>query len=226
AELKLWLMEQIAEATNVARELIKVDEPFLHLGLDSVSAVMLTGTIEDKLGRTCSPTMFYDYPTIEQLADHLLHEPSAELPGTPGRTAPGNIPEEDIAIVGLSCRFPGAESPEQFWENLLQGKQSISEIPPSRWNSAEYFSENPEDRGKMYTRWGGFLEKIRQFDAGFFGISPLEAEVMDPQQRLLMEQSWLAFEDAGVKPSELENTDVGVYIGISTNDYSKLQHRP
>lgn len=226
AELEIWLMEQLAAAVNVDKEQITKEEPFLQLGLDSVSAVMLTGTIEEKLGRTCSPTLFYDYPTITQLAAYLIQESSAERQNTEERPAREYAPEEDIAIVGLSCRFPGADSAEQFWENLLEGRQSITEIPSSRWNADDYYSGNPEEKGTMYTRWGGFLERIREFDAGFFGISPLEAEVMDPQQRLLMEQSWLAFEDAGVKPSELENQDVGVFIGISTNDYSKLQHQP
>ncbi|MFF2907848.1 beta-ketoacyl synthase N-terminal-like domain-containing protein [Paenibacillus sp. NPDC057934] len=228
AEIRLWLVEQIAEATSVSLEDVPMDEPFLHLGLDSLKAVQITGKIEEKLQRVCSPTLFYDYPTIEQLA-HYLHEgthsagPALQAKGA----ALGNAGEtEDIAIVGISCRFPGAESPAQFWENLLNGRQSISEIPDSRWNLAEYYSDNPDEKGKMYARWGGFLERVREFDAGFFGISPLEAEVMDPQQRLLMEQSWLAFEDAGIRPSELENSDVGVFVGISTNDYSKLKQLP
>ncbi|KGE17188.1 type I polyketide synthase [Paenibacillus wynnii] len=224
-EIRNWLVEQIAEATDVSKDIVQIDEPFLHLGLDSVKAVMVTGQIEEKLHVVCSPTMFYDYPTIEQLARYLHDGASSSE-----RILPVQISHseeaEDIAIVGLSCRFPGAESPEEFWNNLLEGKQSISEIPSSRWDLAEYYSDNLEDKGKMYTRWGGFLERIRQFDAGCFGISPLEAEVMDPQQRMLMEQSWLAFEDAGIRPSELENSDVGVFVGISTNDYSKLQHQP
>lgn len=226
AELKQWLIGQIAEATQVDRELIQENEAFLHLGLDSVNAVMLAGTIEEKLKRTCSPMMFYDYPTIELLARYLYSESSDQSPDSDKALTVSRHEEEDIAIVGLSCRFPGAESLDEFWDNMLNGRQSITEIPASRWDLDEYFSANLEERGKMYTRWGGFLERIREFDAGFFGISPLEAEVMDPQQRLLMEQSWLAFEDAGLKPSELENSDVGVFIGISTNDYSKLQHDP
>ncbi|MCL6604779.1 MAG: acyltransferase domain-containing protein [Paenibacillus sp.] len=224
-DIRAWLVEQIAEATGVTKEIIHTDEPFLHLGLDSVKAVMVTVQIEEKLHVTCSPTMFYDYPTIEQLAAYL-HDGAASSERKPPAQINDSKHSEDIAIVGLSCRFPGAESPEHFWSNLMEGKQSISEIPSSRWNLSEYYSENLEDKGKMYTRWGGFIERIRQFDAGFFGISPLEAEVMDPQQRLLMEQSWLAFEDAGVRPSELENKDVGVFVGISTNDYSKLQYKP
>lgn len=223
-EIRAWLIEQVAVVTEVPRENVPTNEPFLHLGLDSLKAIILTGQIEETLHVVCSPTIFYDHPTIDQLAQHLYG--GSQPHATAALRIASNGQSEDIAIIGVSCRFPGAESLEQYWDNLLQGKQSISEIPASRWSLGEYFSENVEEKGKMYTRWGGFLERIREFDAGFFGISPLEAEVMDPQQRLLMEQSWLAFEDAGVRPSELENSEVGVFVGISTNDYAKLQHLP
>lgn len=224
SEITAWLAGQIAEATEVPQESVPLDEPFLHLGLDSLKAVLITGKMEEQLHITASPTLFYDYPTVAQLAQYLY-----EGGQSASRTDSGNLrleSEEDIAIIGLSCRFPGAESPAQFWDNLIQGRQSITEIPEDRWNLGEYYSSNPDDKGKMYARWGGFLEHIRQFDAGFFGISPLEAEVMDPQQRLLLEQSWLAFEDAGLLPSKLENSEVGFFIGISTNDYGKLKQEP
>ena len=102
----------------------------------------------------------------------------------------------EIAIIGMACRFPGANNYQQFWENLEQGINSISEIPSERWEVEKYYSPNPEERNKSISKWGGFIEGIDQFDAKFFGISPREAQRMDPQQRLMLELSWSCLEDS------------------------------
>src|SRR5262249_46853357 len=105
---------------------------------------------------------------------------------------------EPIAIVGMSCRFPGgADSPEAFWQKLRDGIDCISEVPPERWDVDAYYDPNSATPGKMSTRWGGFIKNVDQFDASFFGISPREALWMDPQQRLLLEVAWEALEQAG-----------------------------
>ena len=102
-----------------------------------------------------------------------------------------------IAVIGLGCRFPGAENPEAFWELLRAGVDAISEVPESRWEAAAFYDPDPTKPGKMTTRWGGFLGRVDGFDPHFFGISPREAARMDPQQRLLLEVTWEALEDAG-----------------------------
>ena len=131
---------------------------------------------------------------------------------------------EPIAIVGMSCRFPGgADSPELFWELLVNGVDAISEVPPDRWNIDDYYDPDPEKPGKMSTRWGGFIEDVDLFDSHFFGIAPREALGLDPQQRLLLELSWEALERAGQSPDQLMDSDTGVFIGISGNDYLHLQ---
>src|SRR6478752_3866000 len=104
---------------------------------------------------------------------------------------------EPIAIVGMGCRFPGAESPEAFWQLLEERGDAIREVPADRWDGQGLYDPNPDASGKIATRWGGFLDRVDEFDAYFFGISPREATRMDPQQRLLLEVAWEAFEDAG-----------------------------
>jgi amino acid adenylation domain-containing protein len=131
---------------------------------------------------------------------------------------------EPIAVVGMSCRFPGgADSPAAYWELLRNGIDAISEVPPDRWNIDEYYDPDPEAAGKMYTRYGGFLRNVDQFDAAFFRISPREAASMDPQQRLLLEVCWEALEVAQVPADSLHGSATGVFVGVTTNDYAQLQ---
>jgi len=135
---------------------------------------------------------------------------------------------EPIAIIGLGCRFPGgANSPAAFWQLLEQGVDAISPVPGDRWDADTYHDPNPETAGKIVTRYGGFVDHLQEFDAAFFGIAPKEAVSLDPQQRLLMEVSWEAMEHAGVVPEQWAGRPVGVFVGISSNDYSQhLLQRP
>ena len=127
-----------------------------------------------------------------------------------------------LAVIGIGCRFPGAASPAAFWQNLLAGYDAVTEMPAERWDVAALYTAAPTP-GKMNTRWGGFLEQIDEFDAHFFGISGLEARSIDPQQRLLLEVTWEAIEAAGINPHSLAGSQTGVFIGISGNDYVRLQ---
>jgi len=131
---------------------------------------------------------------------------------------------ESIAIIGMGCRFPGgADNPASYWQLLHDSIDAISEVPPDRWDVDAYFDPDPDAAGKMVTRWGGFLEDVDQFSPQFFGISPREAMSMDPQQRLLLETSWQALEYANQPPEKLVGSRTGVYVGISINDYARLQ---
>ncbi len=134
--------------------------------------------------------------------------------------------KESIAVIGMSCRFPGgANSPDLYWDLLKSGRDAISEVPPSRWIAADYLSEDPSAPGRMYCSKAGFLDiEVDAFDASFFGISPKEANALDPQQRLLLELSWEAIEHAGIAPDSLKNTRTAVYVGMSGDDYSR-HHR-
>ena len=120
---------------------------------------------------------------------------------------------EPIAIVGMACRFPGADGLEGFWRLLRDGVDAVREVPPDRWD----FRKFPDA-----SRWGGFLDGVDLFDPSFFGISPREATYMDPQQRLLLETAWEALEDAGLPLDRCSGRPVGVFVGISTYDYGAL----
>ena len=129
---------------------------------------------------------------------------------------------EFIAIVGMSGRYPGASNLDQYWKNLAQAKNSIREIPPSRWNVNAYYDPRPSQQGKIYCKWLGLLEDEDCFDPLFFNISPVEAEEMDPQHRLFLQEAYKAFEDSGYSRQSLSNKRCGVYLGIMSNEYSLL----
>jgi polyketide synthase PksN len=129
----------------------------------------------------------------------------------------------EIAIVGIACRFPGARNYQEYWNNLVQGRASVTEIPADRWPWQRYFGEQATDKKRSVSKWGGFIADIGAFDAGFFHISGREAQTMDPQQRIMMELAWNCFEDAGIPPIQLSGKKVGVFVGISSMDYAELQ---
>ncbi|WP_205522695.1 non-ribosomal peptide synthetase/type I polyketide synthase [Myxococcus eversor] len=222
-QLVAWLVAAVAEEAGVPPSEVKRDEPFVTYGLTSKEAVFLTGELADWLGQDVSPTALWEHPTIDALSRHLA-----------GLLAPPPVPEaseaessvdldDAIAITAVACRFPGASSPEAYWALLQRGGDAITEVPPSRWDSRRFHGAGPGAPGTMNTRWGGFVEGIDAFDPLFFGISPREAHRMDPQQRLLLEVAWEALERGGHAPKALQGSRTGVFVGISTQDYSRQQ---
>ena len=129
---------------------------------------------------------------------------------------------QSAAVVGLACRFPGAESPADFWELLKNGVDAIREIPADRWPADQHFDPDPNKAGKMVSRFGGFLETIDQFDAALFGLSPREVERMDPQHRLLLEVAYEAFQDAAIPFEQLREMRCGVFVGLAENDFANV----
>lgn len=153
-----------------------------------------------------------------------------EASQAPGNQAPGSqaAPPEPIAIVGMGCRLPGqANSPAQFWQNLCDGLDAITPTPPDRWPPAAIPGSGVSGSGLAGTGYGGFIGHLREFDAAFFGIAPKEAAALDPQQRLLLEVNWEALEQAGIIPNSLSESNTGIFVGLSSNDYSgHLLKRP
>ncbi|WP_159843627.1 type I polyketide synthase [Nocardia sp. CY41] len=172
--------------------------------------------------------------TSEQLTTPVY---PTELPVTPitsnvsqlTKRETGTAPDEDadaIAIIGMGCRYPGAvRGPADFWRVLATETDAVTEVPAHRWDADAFFDPDPDAEGKTYTRWGGFVDDIEEFDAGFFDISVGEARMLDPQQRLLLETTWEALEHAGYPASRLEGSRTGVFVGLMSNDYAERMAR-
>ncbi|KVP52034.1 hybrid non-ribosomal peptide synthetase/type I polyketide synthase [Burkholderia ubonensis] len=219
------------------------DRGFFEMGMDSLMAVDLRAHLEKALGAPLSVALLFDHPTVNALADFLAEQSSATAPdATAAPTAPAQAVSprpaapavatreagtpEPIAIVGMSCRFPGdAHDLDAYWQLLNDGVDAISEVPRERWDIDAYYDPDPEAPGRMYCRFGGFLDGVDQFDPAFFRITPREAAAMDPQQRLLLEVSHEALEHAGIPVDSLKGSRTGVFVGITTNDYANLQLR-
>jgi len=221
-EIQDWLVAQIAELVQIDPGVIDIHEPFSSYGLTSRDVVTLSGDLEELLNRRLSPTLAYEYPSVFELSHHLAEDASVKE-NQIDDLIPKEHFHEPIAIIGMGCRFPGANDPESFWHLLVNGVDAISEIPPDRWPKQNFFHPDPSFPGKSISKWGGFLESIDKFDPFFFGISPNEAKHMDPQQRLLMELSFEALDNAGQSLEQINGTRTGVFIGISVNEYSHTQ---
>lgn len=135
--------------------------------------------------------------------------------------------EESIAVIGMSGRFPKAENLDKFWENLIEGKNCITQLPQERWSLNDFYNPDKNEaiaQKQSYSKWGGFLEGFANFDPLFFNISPVEAERMDPQERIFLEECWKAFEDAGYVPSKIDmnlRKQIGVYGAITKTGFSQ-----
>jgi acyl transferase domain-containing protein/acyl carrier protein len=242
------LVQRAAEVLKMRAQDIDARAELDSYGFNSVALTEYVNLINREFKLDLSPTVFYEHTTLWNFARHLLNRhtaafatkppmPPAQPPAldrhpavlrtvdSPPLAAVARNTECAVAIVGISGCFPMARNLSEFWQNLVEGRDCIGEIPADRWDWRAIYGDPQKGVNKSNVKWGGFIDGIAEFDPLFFGISPREAVSMDPQQRLLMTHVWLAIEDAGYSAQSLSGTNTGVFVGTTATGYSELLHQ-
>ncbi|MFC0039503.1 SDR family NAD(P)-dependent oxidoreductase [Actinomadura rayongensis] len=209
----------IAGETGLDPDELGEDDTFDRHGIDSLMITKLNRELERRFG-DLSKTLFFEYPTLGELADHFAGEHATAIAApAPAAPRPPEVDDSAIAIIGVAGRYPMADDLDEFWTNLAEGRDCVTEIPADRWDADRWYDPDPASPGRAHTRWGGFLRDVDRFDPLFFGISPRQAELMDPQERLFLQTAWHVVEDAGYRRAELAGRPVGVYVGVMYGEY-------
>ncbi|HEX6095638.1 MAG TPA: SDR family NAD(P)-dependent oxidoreductase [Thermoanaerobaculia bacterium] len=244
-----YLTSVIAQNLGLPAARIAPDARIDEYGLDSVRMMELIGLLEKTFGPLPATLFFEHHTverltawfvenhaaTLEALFGGAADDAPAEPPAVeqkpaavarprkrfaPRREAQDDgAPSRDIAIIGVSGRYPKARTLDEYWSNLLNGVDCITEVPRDRWDHARYFDGQPQTPGKTYGRWGGFIDGVDRFDPLFFNIPPRNAAWMDPQERLFLECAYGAIEDAGYARESLAGASVGVFVGVMYQEY-------
>lgn len=246
--IEQYIVQLIAKEIKVSADFLSVKEPFEKYGIDSIAIMNMTASLEEVLG-TISKTLFFEYNTVRQISNYFLEHYAGEFAQefgkeTEEKDSDSYVPEiteqkyerfyleddikaqesevDDIAIIGLSGQYPLGDSVEEFWDNLKQGRNCITDIPKERWDNGLIYEKEKGVQGKSYGIRGGFLHDIDKFDAMLFHIAPKEAEMIDPQERLFLQNVWTALEDSGYNEESLKKNKVGVFVGVMYGQYQLL----
>ncbi|MRH92369.1 SDR family NAD(P)-dependent oxidoreductase [Nocardia sp. SYP-A9097] len=203
---------------------IRPQASFADLGFDSLGALELRNRMQAALGVKLPATAIFDYPTPVALAGFLVSEllPERARADTSHGAAKAGGAHDPVVIVSVGCRFPGGvQSMDDLWDIAAGGRDVLTTFPLDRgWDIDRLYDPDPDKAGRTYTRAGGFVDGVADFDTGVFGISAREALAMDPQQRLMLEVTWEALERAGISPESLRGSATGVYTGVTYFDYA------
>ncbi|TCS93646.1 SDR family NAD(P)-dependent oxidoreductase [Hazenella coriacea] len=245
------LKDHINKLLKISKDKLELDKNWADFGFDSIHlaefAVLLTKHYEIEI----TPALFFGYSNLRKLIHYFMTDhrekiqefyregviEQAILPSVPAvpKTTKKRLGKpklstksidstivEPIAVIGMSGRFPQADTIHELWDHLKNGRNCISEIPTERWDWKEYDGDPHREPGKTNSKWGGFLKDIDRFDPLFFQISPKEAENMDPRQRIFLEEAWHTFEDAGYMGERIKGKSCGVYVGVEEGEYAFL----
>ncbi|THA24096.1 amino acid adenylation domain-containing protein [Streptomyces sp. RKND-216] len=228
-----WLTPLFAEVLAIDEADLDPTVPFGDLGVESVMLGELVFRMEEATAASLDPAVLLEHPTLHQLASHLealgvrsradVPRPSGPAPAP----ATGAPPVEDhggmsgrVAVIGMAGRFPGAPDVAAFWDNLVAGRCSVTEVPPSRWDVRDLY-RTEYAHGRSVSKWGGFVEGVEYFDPDWFGMTEAEAVALDPVIRLFLEEAATCLTDAGYREQELAGRAVGVFAGARTTGYGR-----
>jgi amino acid adenylation domain-containing protein len=197
-----------AGVLSLAPEAIGPHDRFMALGGSSLKAMEVLAGLEDAFGRTIRPAALQDCDTVAALADHLLG--ASPVVRRDRRLPPGDRPV--VAVLAMACRFPGADTPEQFWSQLVAGHDAVTTVPPDRWATTPGAGAH----------WGAFLDDPAGFDAGFFGMTDDEARATDPQARIFLELAHEALERAGHAGPRRTGRRIGIFAAVGESGYPEL----
>ncbi len=249
-----FFKKKLSKILKLPAKVIQAEKPLEQYGINSIMVIDLTAELEKTFG-SLSKTLFFEYQNIQEISQYFLESYPSQLnkllnvdgakraesrPVGPSRKSskksglsrfgamspPLSTTPLDIAVIGLSGRYPQARNLEEYWQNLHDGKDCIIMVPKDRWDWREHYTKDRSQPGRHYNNRGGFIADVDKFDPLFFNISPREAELMDPQERLFLEHVWIALEDAGYTREDLQVESgsylagqVGVYAGVMYGDY-------